>query len=298
MIQVCNIERFATHDGEGIRSVIFFQGCPLRCPWCANPESQEMYTQLLYDQKKCVLCHTCERSCQQNAISFRNDQFHWDKTRCIACKTCEDECLQEAISFVGKAMSVEDIMVEIRKDRAYYEASNGGVSISGGEAFMQFDALMELLKVCKSEGYNVCMETCGQVSLEHLKEASPYIDTYYFDVKHVDEKKYQEVVKGNLEIVQYNLNYLTQKYHEKVVFRIPVIPGFNYEEKVLCAILDLAKDKKVKEVHFLPYHTLGKIKYDKLLREYPYTQQMLNEKDLFKYVKIAQEKGICLKIGG
>lgn len=297
MINLCNIERFATHDGDGIRTVVFLQGCPLRCPWCANPESQQIKTYLMYDKRKCIGCHSCA-SCPQKAITFINDHFHWDESLCIRCKACEHICLQDAISFVGEQRSIDSIMEEVLKDKDYYDRSSGGITISGGEPFVQFEGFMALLKRCKQEKLNVTVETCGQFPLRQLVEAYPYIDTYYFDIKHLDDDVYRKVVKGDLKRVTNNMEYLVKRNPEKVAFRVPVIPGFNDDEKVLTAIIDLAKTCKVREVHFLPYHTLGKIKYDKLMNHYEWSDKMMNEKLLAKYVQIAKLRSVKLKIGG
>lgn len=298
LINICNIERFATHDGEGIRTVIFFQGCPLRCPWCANPESQVIRPHLMYNEKKCVSCKTCESICPTKAIAFEGNHFTWDKTSCISCKACAEHCLYDAIDFSGKAMHIDDIMQEIMKDIDYYKTSNGGVTISGGEAFVQIDALVELLKQCKQECLHVTIETCGQYPLSSLQKAYPYIDTFYFDIKHIDENVYNEVVKGDLKQVQDNLQYLIHEDPQKIVFRVPVIPNFNNDDETLKAILDMAKQYQVKEVHFLPYHTLGKMKYEKMMEEYTWSTTMMKEEDLYPYQEYADNIGISFKIGG
>lgn len=298
LINLCNIERFATHDGEGIRTVVFFQGCPLRCPWCANPESQLIQPHLMYNQKKCVQCHICENVCPTKSIVFKNEQFTWNKQTCIHCKACETSCLQNAIDFVGEAKSIDDIMMEVLKDKDYYETSNGGITISGGEPFVQFEAFLKLLKRCKKEQLPVTVETCGQYPLAHLQEAYPYIDIFYFDIKHVNPEVYEQTVKGKFDIVDQNMNFLVGQDPKKVVFRVPVIPNFNYDDKTLKAIIDMAKQYHVLEVHFLPYHTLGKVKYEKMMEQYTWSNTMLKEEDLNIYKDYAQSIGVTLKIGG
>ena len=298
MINICNIERFATHDGDGIRTVVFLQGCPLRCPWCANPESQIIKTQLMHDKKKCIGCRNCEKVCPKQAIKFIDGKFMLDVKTCKACKKCADICLQEAISFSGEAMSVEQIVEEVMKDKDYYDASNGGVTLSGGECFVQFEGFFELLQAFKKEGLNITIETCGQFPLEHLIKADPYIDSYYFDIKHLDADIYRQVVKGDIDIVMRNVDYLIKKDPSKVVFRVPVIPGFNYNEDVLNRIIDFAAVSKVRELHFLPYHTLAMLKYEKLMHEYEWTKEKLSDDSLKAYVEIAKRKNVTLKIGG
>ena len=179
MIRVSNIEKFATHDGPGIRTTVFLKGCPLHCPWCANPETWKMEPTLLHDERKCVQCKTCMYMCAQEAISF---PFQWDIDKCIYCKKCEDACLQDAISFVGKDMEIDEVIKEILKDKDYFDQSNGGVTISGGEPFMQFDAFLELVKQCKENGLHVAVETTGNYSLDKLEQALPYIDLFLMDL--------------------------------------------------------------------------------------------------------------------
>lgn len=298
MISVCNLERFATHDGDGIRSVVFFQGCPLRCPWCANPESQVIAQQLMYDELACIQCHSCVNVCPNNAITFHDKTLHWSQSQCKQCHACETECLQNAISFCGERRSIHDIMSEVMKDKAYYDTSNGGITISGGEPFVQFDQFLSLLKQCKKEQLHVTVETCGQYPLYQLEEAYPYIDTFYFDIKHIDPTIYQTTVHGDLKQVEENLHYLVSKDPTRVVFRTPVIPGFNYNTSTLYQILDMAKDMHVKEVHFLPYHTLALGKYKKMLLDYPWSTTSLKPNDLEPYKIYASQIGVSFKIGG
>lgn len=298
MINVFNIERFATHDGEGIRSVVFLQGCPLYCPWCSNPESQVIKTHLFYEENKCVKCQLCAKNCPHKAITFIENQFHYDEKKCIHCKTCVKHCLSNAIHFVGETMEIQQIVDEVMKDKDYYDNSNGGVTISGGEPFVQFDEFLNLLKAFKEKDLNVYVETTGQYPLKNLMIAEPYIDTFLFDIKHLDDDVLEKVVGGKGKIIWTNLTYLTNKNPNKVILRVPVIPNFNYNHNFLEAMIILAKQLKVKELHFLPYHTLGKDKYLKMQGTYDWEPKMLNEKELEKYYDIAKLHNVILKIGG
>ena len=197
MIRISNIEKFATHDGPGIRTTVFLKGCPLHCPWCANPETWKMEPVLMHDKRKCVECKTCMGVCPQQAISF---PFKWDIDKCIYCKKCEEYCLQDAISFVGNDMEIDEVIKEILKDKDYFDQSNGGVTISGGEPFMQFDAFLELIKQCKDNGLHVAVETTGNYSLDTLKKALPYVDLFLMDLKHLDAQKLKDITGGKFRI--------------------------------------------------------------------------------------------------
>ena len=146
MISVTHIERFAIHDGPGIRTTVFLKGCTLCCPWCANPETQSSQPVLLHDMRKCVSCHTCEQSCPQKAIHFQKGRFHHDAQRCNGCQSCVEMCLQDALQLRGEDMESEAILHEVMKDKDYYDMSHGGVTFSGGEPFVQVTSLCEILQ--------------------------------------------------------------------------------------------------------------------------------------------------------
>lgn len=297
MINVSNIERFATHDGPGIRTTVFLKGCPLHCPWCANPETWTIDPVLMHDERKCVKCRMCESRCPNQAISF-NPDFQIDRKRCIACGTCTETCIPDALSISGKRMKIEDIIKEIDKDKDYYEYSGGGVTISGGEPFFQKE-IFELVEAIKSNGYHLAAETTGNYSLEHLKKIEPYIDLFLFDLKHVDSKKIKEVAGANLEMILNNLDYLSKHCPEKVIIRVPVIPTFNYFDDVLKQIIQKTKEFGFKEINLLPYHPLGKNKWHNLKRDYTLEDEKMMEKEvLIDYKNYGEELGLKVKLGG
>lgn len=294
MIRVSNIEKFATHDGPGIRTTVFLKGCPLHCPWCANPETWSMEPVLMHDERKCVGCKTCMHVCRQQAISF---PFQWDMTKCMYCKKCEEYCLQDAISFAGKDMEIEDVVYEVLKDKEYYDQSNGGVTISGGEPFMQFDAFLELIKQCKANGLHVAVETTGNYSLDALKEALPYVDLFLMDLKHLDAQKLKEVTGGNLDLILNNFTYLAKNCSEKVIVRMPVIPRFN--DDICEDVIKFCASLKLSEVNLLPFHTMGKSKWNQLNKEFLYDQdKMMNRESLTSYIEMGKQLGVYVKIGG
>ena len=294
MIRISNIEKFATHDGPGIRTTVFLKGCFLHCPWCANPETWKSEPVLMHDAKKCVECKTCMHVCEHGAISF---PFPWDMDKCIYCKKCENYCLQDAISFAGKDMEINEVIKEILKDKDYFDQSNGGITISGGEPFMQLDAFLELIKQCKNNGLHVAVETTGNYCLDTLKEALPYIDLFLMDLKHLDAQKLKDITGGNLDLILNNFKYLAQHCPNKVIVRMPVIPRFN--DDICEDVIRFCANLKLSEVNLLPFHTMGKSKWNQLNKEFMYDKdKMMDRNDLTPYIDVGKQLGVYVKIGG
>lgn len=293
MINVSNIERFATHDGPGIRTTIFLKGCPLHCPWCANPETWTIHPVLMHNEKKCVQCHRCQKACSKQAISF-HPQFTLNTELCDSCAECAKACVLGALKISGCSMQIQEILDEVKKDDDYYNMSNGGITLSGGEPLLQKEVL-DLLKSLKENHYHVAVETTGNVSLEWLKQVEKYIDLFLFDVKHVDEKKLKEVTGGNLNQIVKNLEYISKTH--SVIVRTPVIPGFNQD--VVRQIMDKTKELGIQEINLLPYHSLGKNKWHELKKEYLYEDEKMMDKSVLEEDKgYGESIGLKVKIGG
>lgn len=298
-LKTLEIERFAIHDGQGIRTTVFLQGCPLFCPWCANPESQKLKRQLRYMEHKCAMCGTCARVCPHGAVTMQEGKPIFDRDKCVVCGTCGRYCPAGAIVYAGDGMDVEDILKTALRDKDYYDTTGGGLTVSGGEPFVQFDGFLELLKQAKRSGLNTAVETTGNVPEEKFIEAEPYIDTFLFDIKHYDADKLKQAVGGDLPLILKNLAYAVSKGADRVIARVPVIPGFNYDEESLRGIFGLVKKCGVKTVHLLPYHTLGRRKYEQL--GWKYTMDgaaMVPKEELKPYQKMGENMGLTVQIGG
>jgi len=285
-LNIMEIERFAISDGPGIRTTVFLQGCPLYCPWCSNPESQKIKTHLFHLESKCIGCRRCENVCKQNAIKFKENKFTFNENLCIFCKDCALKCIQNAISFVGEKVSISDIISEIEKDDDYYKSSGGGVTISGGEPFVQFEGFFELCKRLKEKNYHVCVETTGQTTIDKCNKISDYIDLFLIDYKHSNSKKLKEVTGGDLEIIETTIKTLLNNKSNQVIIRIPVIPNFNHTKEDMNQIFKRLEELNVTEVHLLPFHNFGKTKYKQMRKDYFYESvPSLNKKDLEIYLK-------------
>jgi len=207
--------------------------------------------------------------------------------------------VQNAIKFAGEVVSTSYLMDIIRRDKDYYIQSDGGVTFSGGEAFMQFNGLMELLTDCKKEGIHTAVETCGHVDPKRIKAAFPLIDLFLFDIKHTDKLLLKKETGADSELILGNLSYISELNSEKIIIRVPVLPGFNFNPKDIRSIFNLALDKKIKNVHLLPYHTLGKDKYDQLGLTYSFPHnKLLSKEELIPLKQIGEEMGLHIRIGG
>jgi pyruvate formate lyase activating enzyme len=236
--------------------------------------------------------------CRQQAISFEANHPVFNRQKCVLCKECASVCLQNAIKFAGETISVSGIMNVIRRDKDYYMHSGGGVTFSGGEAFYQFDGLMALLTSCKEEGIHTAIETCGQVLPDNLKEAYPLTDLFLFDVKHSRRALLKKETGADLDVVLANLAYLAERDPEKVVVRIPVLPGFNFNKKDIRQIFNLARQCSLKNIHLLPYHALGKSKYEQMGLPYTFPcDSSLPEKALIPLKEMGEKMQLKVEIG-
>jgi pyruvate formate lyase activating enzyme len=295
---IFNIQRFSTHDGKGIRTVIFFKGCPLRCRWCSNPESQSFGYSIMYDKKRCKNFEEC-LLIESNAISVEKESgIQINRKQIRHPEKLRNICPSKALTVAGEKKSVQELLIEIEKDMLFFR-DEGGITLSGGEPLLQGDELISLLKDLKEKKFNINMETTLHADRNKIKECIGLVDTFLVDLKHLDKEKFKEYTQGDAELVLGNFDMLAESEAE-VIVRIPVIPGFNHSKETIFEMIDyVAAHKKIKEIHFLPYHDYGIEKYKMLDIEYKMSdRQPLTDSDLEVYAEYAKSKGFKTKIGG
>lgn len=295
---IFNIQRYSTHDGDGIRTLIFYKGCPLKCQWCSNPESQSFTPSILYDSKICKQFGDCILAAPE-AISRNGNNVLVIKRDLIAePEKLKDVCASRALTISGESKTIDDLLAEVKKDLPFYQ-ENGGVTLSGGEPLAQGNELVLLLQRLHGCGIRTNMETSLHVKWELVERTIGLVRTFLVDLKHTDPEKFKQYTKGDASLVMENLEKLAY-FGAHAVVRIPVIPGFNHTLPEIQQMVDFVSNVKgLTEIHFLPYHTFGVEKYRMLGMEYIFNNTgQVREEELLPYVQYAQSQGFTTKIGG
>ena len=295
---IFNIQKFSINDGPGIRTVVFFKGCPLKCTWCANPESQEPRLQIMWDEKKCLHCNTCVMSCPTLAVKNVDGKIKVDHKRCSGAGVCSErgicieKCPAHALKAEGERKTVDEIMQVVMQDLPFYEESGGGVTLSGGEATMQPEFAIELLKALKAKNIHTAIETTGFASPAIFQRVIEYLDLLLFDIKHWNEAKHKEKTDvSNVPILK-NMKYAIEAGKE-VLPRLPVIPDYNNSLDDARGFVQRLKEVGAKRVQLLPFHQFGENKYHMLGRDYAFTDvKALHPEDLRDFQQIFIDNGI------
>ncbi|MDR2005659.1 MAG: 4-hydroxyphenylacetate decarboxylase activase [Acidaminococcales bacterium] len=273
---VFDIQGYSVHDGPGCRSLIFMSGCPLRCRWCANPESWEKKYALLFRETKCIRakrsCVRCQKACPREAISYDGSKVLIERRHCRTCESfeCVAACLNEALVLSGKVMSVDDLMRVIDRDRQYWRG-DGGVTFTGGEPFFQKEFLKETLKRCREAYIHTAMETTSFVDTKVFLDTIQYVDWLFVDLKHMDNAKHLEKTGVKNELILQNIKTIAESdWPGTIMVRTPIIEGFNDDDENIRATAEFLAALDLTEINILPFHRLGDSKWKQLGMEYPY----------------------------
>ena len=294
---VFNIQRYSIDDGPGIRTTVFFKGCPLSCVWCSNPESQNLAPELMHRESICKRCYRCVAACPVGAITVGADGIDIDRDVCTVCGDCVEVCPHDAMRITGREMTVDEVMDVIRRDADFYRDSGGGITLSGGEVLLQPDFALAVFKASKELGFHTTLDTAGQGDTEALKRLLPYVDLVYFDIKHIDPKVHRAQAGRTNEAILSNFKEVAAS-DVPVVVRVPVVPGFNDSSDAISDIADLvATESPGATVHLLPYHRYGQQKYDMLGLDYELAAAETPSPEFMKAArKIVEGRGLKCEV--
>lgn len=294
---IFNIQRFSVQDGSGIRTTVFVKGCPLQCPWCSNPESQNTFAEVAHIDDLCNNCGRCVDVCERQAISLAEVKgVKIDRQRCDNCGKCVKACTQNALKLFGREIPVEDVISEIERDALYYRNSGGGVTISGGEPLSQPGFVSAIFKRCRELGIQTTLDTSGYGTKAALDMVLEYTDAVLFDLKIMNPRSHKSIIKVPNQTILRNMKRVVEKDIPLIV-RIPLIPAITATEDNIAAIARFVKDiDPGLPVNILPYHRFGVNKYKMLDREYGLNEPSLQDEQLRSILKHFLSHGLACEI--
>ena len=326
---IFDLQRYSLHDGPGLRTNIFFKGCPLRCRWCCNPESQAPKPELAFFESRCFACGDCLEVCQQGALHMSEGKMHWDPQVCDHCGRCVEVCASGAIQWIGRRVSGGEVLDEALRDAAFY-CGGGGITLTGGEPTLQPEFAAAVLRLAQAECIHTTMETCGHVPWPIFEQLLPHLDLVLYDLKHMDSDHHQEGTGVGNELILENARRVAEWFVERgalsverdcdslyashctlhgsmgMIIRLSLIPGFNMaadRPKVsmenICRTAQFALGLGIGEIHLLPYHRLGQPKYQALGRPYPGEEfDLLKDEQVEAIASLVRSLGLQVRVGG
>jgi pyruvate formate lyase activating enzyme len=296
---VFDIKKFSTHDGPGIRTTVFFKGCPLNCPWCHNPESQSPQRELVVRPNRCIHCGACLSACTHGAVIQEGDEYGIAAEHCQLCGACVEVCYAEAREIVGQVMTAAEVMAKVERDIAFYDQSGGGVTFSGGEPLAQPEFLGTLLRASKQAGIHTAVDTCGHAPWPVLDAIRGDVDLFLYDLKLMDDQEHRRLTGVSNQLILENLRALSEGRHA-IILRLPVIPGItDSPENVRQLAAFAASLPHLQGIDLLPYHTTALDKYARMKRTY--SLQGLRPpaaEALAEITRALQRPGVPVRIGG
>ena len=285
---IFNIQKYSVHDGPGIRTIVFFKGCPLRCRWCSNPESQCMKYELGYNRDKCLACGTCVRICPEDALTLSPEGVNIDRTRCSMDQLCSRACPAEALTVYGTRRSVEDILNDVEQDSVFYARSGGGMTLSGGEPLAQPEFALALLSEARKRRIHRALETCAFVPEETMLRAAELLNYLLIDIKCMDSEKHRNGTGVPNDRILSNIRAVRAAFPSLPIhIRTPVVPGFNDNDEDIRAIAEFVRESGCARYEPLAYHRLGTQKYRFLGLDYPLGDKELSEERFERLRQIA-----------
>lgn len=288
--RIFEIKRFAVHDGDGIRTTVFFKGCPLKCVWCHNPEGIDFKPELAYYENKCINCGECISVCPNGAHIIENGIHNFNREKCRGCGKCAQVCLGNALMFYGETVTEDELLPKLLEDKEFYENSNGGVTLSGGECLMQSDFCARILKKLKDNGINTAVDTCGFVPQQAIDKVIPYTDVFLYDMKAYDEDIHIKCTGYSNKLILENIKYI-DSCNKAIEVRIPYVPDYNSDqiEKIAVFLKDL---NNLTKVRILPYHNYAGSKYTSLAKKNTLPTQLPTDSEMEDARTILRKYGL------
>lgn len=287
---ITEIKRFATHDGPGIRTTVFIKGCPLRCQWCSNPETQKPYPEIYFIAKKCAECGRCTEVCPEDAVSMNKKQ-KIDRQKCTLCMLCVEACKYGALEKVGREMTPEEVAEKIAEDYPFYVNSGGGVTVSGGEPLYHPGFTSRLLEICHEKNISTALDTCGYAKPEDVERVIKHVDIVLLDLKHMSPREHEKWTGVSNELILKNAELMASRCNTRI--SLPLVSGVNDSEENIKRTIEFAASLGIKDIDIVPFHRLGESKYQFLGLKSPFSAfKKISDKKVSDAVRIAESYGL------